>query len=95
MKQKAIYPGTFDPITNGHIDLIQRAAKIFPELIVAVASNTVKNPFIPLTTRIQLIEEALKNTPGIEVVGFNTLLIDFVREKKAQIILNMNFNWLA
>ena len=87
MKQKAIYPGTFDPVTNGHIDIISRAAKIFPELIVAVASNKQKRPYLSLETRIQLLEEVAGSFPGVKVIGFDSLLIDFVLEQKATIIL--------
>ncbi|ASQ44919.1 pantetheine-phosphate adenylyltransferase [Legionella clemsonensis] len=87
MKHKAVYPGTFDPVTNGHIDIITRAAKIFPELVVAVASNETKRPYFPLETRIAFIKEALGNLPGVEVIGFDCLLIDFVQEQKAGIIL--------
>ena len=87
MKHRAIYPGTFDPVTNGHLDIIIRAAKIFPEIIVAVASNRSKQPYFPLATRIQLIEEALNGLTGVTVIGFDSLLIDFVHEQKAGIIL--------
>ncbi|KTD07408.1 pantetheine-phosphate adenylyltransferase [Legionella jamestowniensis] len=87
MKHKAVYPGTFDPVTNGHIDIITRAAKIFPELVVAVASNETKRPHFPLETRIALIKETLGSLPGVEVIGFDCLLIDFVHEQKAGIIL--------
>lgn len=87
MNAKAIYPGTFDPVTNGHIDLIQRAAKIFPELVVAVASNSAKRPFFPLEKRIALIEESLKDIAGLRVIGFENLLIEFAKEQKAGIIL--------
>ena len=87
MKKKAIYPGTFDPVTNGHIDIITRAANIFPQLIVAVASNKNKRPFFDLDTRIRLLEEVVGTIPGVEVVGFDSLLIDFVLEQNAGIIL--------
>ncbi len=87
MKNKAIYPGTFDPITNGHVDIIKRAANLFSELVVAVTSNSAKNPYFPLATRIKLIEEALGDLPGVSVVGFDSLLIDFVHQQKANIIL--------
>lgn len=87
MKQKAIYPGTFDPVTNGHVDIITRAAAIFPQLVVAVASNTMKRPYLPLATRIRLLEEAVAELPGVQVVGFDNLLIDFVEEQQAGIIL--------
>lgn len=87
MKHKAVYPGTFDPVTNGHIDIITRASKLFPELVVAVASSSAKHPFFPIDTRIELIKNALGNLPGVSVVGFNNLLIDFVKEQGAGIIL--------
>lgn len=87
MKKKAIYPGTFDPVTNGHIDIITRAATIFPELVVAVASNKMKKPYFPLETRISLLEETVGTIPGVQVMGFDNLLIDFVREQNAGIVL--------
>lgn len=74
-------------MTNGHIDIITRAAHIFPELVVAVASNQAKRPYLSLEQRIRLIEEAIKGLPGVSVVGFDNLLIDFVHEQKAGIIL--------
>ncbi|WP_133136636.1 pantetheine-phosphate adenylyltransferase [Legionella rowbothamii] len=87
MKSKAIYPGTFDPVTNGHVDIIGRAAKIFPELIVAVATNKAKKPFFPLETRIRLLQETLADLPGVQVMGFDNLLIDFAQEQNATVIL--------
>ncbi len=87
MSLKAIYPGTFDPVTNGHLDIISRAAKIFPELIIAVASNSMKKPYLPLQTRINLLKEVLHDLPSVKVMGFDNLLIDFVMEQKASIIL--------
>lgn len=87
MKQKAVYPGTFDPITNGHVDIITRAANLFPALIVAVASNSTKNPYFPLDTRINLVQQAVGHLPHVSVMGFNQLLIHFVQEQKASIIL--------
>lgn len=87
MKQKAIYPGTFDPVTNGHVDIITRAANIFPELIVAVATNKTKKPYLPLNTRIRLLQEAVGHLSGVQILGFDNLLIDFVLEQNAGIIL--------
>jgi pantetheine-phosphate adenylyltransferase len=87
MKNKVIYPGTFDPITNGHLDLIKRAANIFPELVVAIASNSNKKPFFSLDKRIEFIRDATQHIPGVSVVGFDGLLIDFVQKQKAGIIL--------
>jgi len=87
MKQCAIYPGTFDPITNGHLDIIHRARKIFPEVVVAVAANTSKRPFFSLSERISMIEETLNQAPGVRVLGFDCLLMDFVKQQKAGILL--------
>ena len=87
MKQKAIYPGTFDPVTNGHLDIISRATRLFSEVIVAVASNHAKRPFFSLDERIQLLQEAVDDIPGVTVIGFDNLLIHFVREQKAGVIL--------
>lgn len=87
MKQKAIYPGTFDPVTNGHIDIITRGAFLFPELVVAVATNKVKRPYLPLETRIDLLKDVVGHLPGVHVVGFDNLLIDFALEQNAGIIL--------
>ena len=87
MKLKAIYPGTFDPITNGHLDIIARGAQIFPELIIAVATNQAKRPFFSLETRIRLIEEAVSHLSGIQVMGFDNLLIDFAQAQHAHVIL--------
>ncbi len=87
MNCKAIYPGTFDPVTNGHVDIITRAAKLFPELVVAVASNSTKRPFFSLTERIAFVQDAVKALPGISVVGFDNLLIHLVQELGASVIL--------
>ena len=87
MKQCVIYPGTFDPITNGHVDIIRRAALIFPRVIVAIAASHVKNPYFSLETRIALVKEALNNISSVEVIGFDNLLIDCVRALKGTIIL--------
>ena len=84
----AIYPGTFDPITNGHIDLITRAARIFDRVIVAVAENRGKTPLFNLKERVQLDEEAVSDIEGVvEVVGFENLLVECAREHHAGVIL--------
>lgn len=85
--QTAIFPGTFDPITIGHEDLIKRAAKIFPQVIVAVAKNNPKNPVFDLEQRIKMAEEALSCCKNVKVMGFNNLLVEFAREQKASIIV--------
>ena len=87
MKQRAIYPGTFDPVTNGHVDIITRASRLFPEIIVAVASNALKRPFFPLSQRIEMIQATVGHLSGVRVVGFDSLLIHFVQEQQAGIIL--------
>lgn len=87
MKQRAIYPGTFDPITNGHIDIIRRSAQLFPELIIAVASSRTKKPFFSLEQRIAFIQKAVEDLPRVRVVGFDTLLIHFAEEQQAGIII--------
>jgi pantetheine-phosphate adenylyltransferase len=85
-KRIAIYPGTFDPITNGHIDLIQRASKLFDEVIVAIAANSKKSPHFSLEERITLSEEVL-SCPNVSVKGFSCLLIDFAHEQNASILI--------
>ncbi len=83
----AVYPGTFDPITNGHIDMVVRATKMFEKVIVAVADNTGKQPLFTLDERVELASRVLSELPGVEVIGFNTLLVDFARKHNASVIL--------
>jgi pantetheine-phosphate adenylyltransferase len=83
----AVYPGTFDPITNGHVDLAMRAAPLFDRLIVAIADSTSKTPSFRLAERISLARVALADVPNIEVRGFATLLADLVEETGAGVIL--------
>ena len=85
MKKIAIYPGTFDPITNGHIDLVDRATKLFDYIIVAVAQNKNKKPLIPFEDRIKLVEQDVKHIKNVEVIGFTGLLVDTARKHKANI----------
>lgn len=82
-----VYPGSFDPITNGHLDIIDRAAKIFDKLIIAVLVNSSKNPTFSLDERVKLINDIVKDRSNIEVEYFSGLLIDFVRQKKACTII--------
>ncbi|WP_111642337.1 pantetheine-phosphate adenylyltransferase [Marinimicrobium alkaliphilum] len=82
-----VYPGTFDPITNGHIDLVERACRLFDRVIIAVADSPRKGPLFTLDERVELVRETLSHLDNVEVCGFNTLLVDFVREKKAQAVL--------
>jgi len=82
-----VYPGTFDPITNGHTDLVERAARMFDHIILAVADNPKKKPMLDLETRVDLAEEVLGHLHNVEITGFSNLLADFVKEKQANIIL--------
>ncbi len=82
-----VYPGTFNPITIGHSDLVKRALKLFDRVIVAIGTSPQKDPAIELAERIELCREVLKDLPGVEVDGFNELLVHYVRRKNAQFIL--------
>ena len=83
----AVYPGTFDPITNGHVDLVDRAAPLFERLIVGVAESPGKGPALPLALRVDLARQALAQFPNVEVRGFNGLLAHFVRDLNAGVLL--------
>ena len=83
----AVYPGTFDPITNGHIDLVDRAAPLFEKVIVGVATSQAKGPTLPLELRVKLAREALAGHPNVEVRGFDSLLAHFVRDVGAGVLL--------
>jgi len=83
----AIYPGTFDPITNGHADLVRRATRLFDHVIIAIAANPHKQPLFALEERVRLASDVLKDVPGTRVVGFDNLLVDCVREHGASVIL--------
>jgi pantetheine-phosphate adenylyltransferase len=83
----AIYPGTFDPITNGHSDLVQRATCMFERVIVAVAANPGKTPAFSLEERVAMAHTALAGLDKVEVCGFNTLLVEFTKSQGAQVIL--------
>jgi pantetheine-phosphate adenylyltransferase len=87
MEQTVIFPGTFDPITNGHVDLIERASKLFNRVIVGIAVNVRKQPLFSLDERVSLAKQVLKHLPKVEVCGFENLLIDFAKERNAQAIL--------
>ena len=87
MKKIAIYPGSFDPITNGHIDLIKRAAKLFDEVIVAITQNANKSSFLSIDQRVSAAENSLNSVKNAKVLSFNSLLVDFASEHNAQIII--------
>lgn len=84
---RAVYPGTFDPITRGHEDLVRRAAEIFDEVIVAVADSRGKQPFFTLEQRVEMARDALSGFGNVTVTGFSGLLMNFLRERDAKIIL--------
>lgn len=86
-RRVALYPGTFDPITHGHTDLVSRAARVFDHVIVAIAESPHKTPFFSLEKRIELAASQLNHLDNIEIVGFSNLLVDFVQEKGASIIV--------
>ena len=87
MKRTAIYPGSFDPLTNGHLDVIQRAAKLFDRVIVAVAENESKHPLFTLAERVALVKNAVAKLPNVETDSFSTLLVEYVAAQKAQAIV--------
>jgi pantetheine-phosphate adenylyltransferase len=84
---KVIYPGTFDPITNGHIDLVNRASRLFDKVIVAVASSPKKQPLLPIQERVRLAQLVTSHLDNVEIIGFNCLLADLIHKEKANIIL--------
>lgn len=87
MQLTAIYPGTFDPITYGHLDIIQRASSIFSQIIIAVAENKAKKPWFDLAQRIEFIKTNTQHLNNVEVKGFDNLLVDFAQEERAKIII--------
>jgi len=87
MKTIAIYPGSFDPITNGHVDLIHRACKLFDKVIIAIAQNASKDSFLSIDQRVKAVETAIEPLTNTRVMSFDSLLVDFAREHNAQIII--------
>ena len=84
---RAVYPGTFDPMTRGHEDLVRRASKLFDRVIVGVADSRSKKPFFSMDERVQIAQEVLGHYPNVEVCGFTGLLKDFVRKHDAKVII--------
>ncbi|MFA5239679.1 MAG: pantetheine-phosphate adenylyltransferase [Phycisphaerae bacterium] len=84
---RAIFPGSFDPITNGHLDIINRGIKLFDELIVAVGQSPIKNPLFTPEERVEMIAELITDIPGVSVEGFNGLTVEYAAQKKADAIL--------
>ncbi len=87
MSRRIVYPGTFDPVTRGHEDLVRRAARIFDEVVLAVAANAGKQPFFGLEERIAMARQTLQGLDNVQVVGFDGLLVDFVRAQRTNLVL--------
>ena len=87
MTIKAIYPGTFDPVTNGHTDLIERASRLFNQVIVGIAASPSKKPLFDLDHRVKMLEKVTQHLPNVTVIGFSGLLVDFAEENGAQVLI--------
>jgi len=87
MKIRAVYPGTFDPVTNGHLDLIQRSSALFDEVVVAILRNTDKSPFFTTEERAEMLESVVKDLTNVSVIAFEGLLVDFAERIKASVIV--------
>jgi pantetheine-phosphate adenylyltransferase len=87
MKRSAMYPGTFDPITNGHHDLVRRAAGLFDRVIVAIAHNPNKAPMFPLEARVDLARRVLHDVPNVEVLGYSGLTVEFARQHNVGVVV--------
>jgi len=87
MKKIAIYPGSFDPITSGHVDLIRRASRLFDEVIVAITQNVNKNSFLSIDERIEAVNTSIAELENVRVLRFDSLLVDFARDHNAQVII--------
>jgi pantetheine-phosphate adenylyltransferase len=87
MMIRAIYPGTFDPVTNGHSDLIVRASKLFSEVIIGVASSPSKKPRFDLAQRVAMLEQVTQDLTNVTVVGFSGLLVDFAKQYQAKVLI--------
>jgi pantetheine-phosphate adenylyltransferase len=87
MSVKALYPGTFDPPTNGHVDLIQRGAKLFEHLTVAILNNPVKNPLFSVEERVEMLKEVTASLPNVSIATFNGLMVEFARKEGASAVL--------
>jgi pantetheine-phosphate adenylyltransferase len=87
MAVTALYPGTFDPITKGHMDLVERATRMFDKVIIAIAENERKRPLFSLKQRIAFAQSIFENHPQVEVLGFNSLLVDFAQQQNATVLV--------
>lgn len=87
MKRIAIYPGTFDPVTNGHVDIAKRGLKLFDRIIVAILNNPVKKTLFSVEERVEMLEESFKNFPDIEIDTFDGLLVEYAAKRKSRAVL--------
>lgn len=87
MLRRAVYPGSFDPVTNGHLDIIRRGAKIYDELIVAIAQNVAKKPFFTLEERLEMLRESVKDIENVKVDYFDGLLVEYLKKVDAKVII--------
>lgn len=87
MRKLAIYPGTFDPATNGHLDIIARSSELFDSVIVAVAKSSAKNPMFSLDERINILKKATKDMKNVKIEGFSNLLADFAAQKRVRVLI--------
>jgi pantetheine-phosphate adenylyltransferase len=87
MSTLAVYPGSFDPLTNGHVDIITRGARLFDRIVVAILVNAEKSPLFSMDERVEILRDVFKPHPNVEVDTFNGLLVDYVERKKAQVIV--------
>jgi len=87
MPTLAVYPGSFDPLTNGHVDIITRGARLFDRIIVAILINAEKSPLFSMEERVEIARQVFKQVPNLEVDTFNGLLVDYVERRKAQVIV--------
>ncbi len=87
MSQKALYPGTFDPITKGHIDLVERACKLFDKVVIAIAASEAKSPLFALEERIDISKRIFKGNDQVEIIGFSGLLVDLAKDNDATILI--------
>ncbi len=87
MKKRAVYPGTFDPVTYGHVDLIKRAARIFDEVIVAVAENAEKSPLFSTEERIAMLQQATRGIKGVVIDSFDELMVDYVQKQNCSVVI--------
>lgn len=87
METLCVYPGSFDPITHGHLDIIKRASLIFPKVVVAILRNPAKDGCFPVEKRLELIREACKDIPGVEAESFHGLLVDYMVQREARVVI--------